>query len=131
MKRLALCLVPAFLAACASSPTQHSTLQMATVATHHTTVATTVTDAGAWLRAAPVQTRVMQNSDGTTWVGFWVDTPAVTGAAQRPPLDVALVVDTSGSIAAARSPTRASPPRASSTASPTATSCRCTPSAIR
>jgi Ca-activated chloride channel family protein len=102
MKRLALGLVPAFLAACAASPSPQSTLQIATVATHRTTVATAVTDAGAWLRAAPVQTRVMQNSDGTTWVGFWIDTPAAAASAQRPPLDVALVVDTSGSMSGSK-----------------------------
>jgi Ca-activated chloride channel homolog len=97
MNRLALRLFPLLFTACASSQTTRTTVQVAAVASHHTAVATSVTDAGSWLHASPVQTRVMENGDGTTWVGFWVDTPTVA-TAQRPPLDVALVVDTSGSM---------------------------------
>lgn len=101
MNRIALGLVPILFAACASSQTVR-TVQVASVASHHAVVASSVTEAGGWLHAAPVQTRVMQNSDGTTWVGFWVDTPTVATAAQRPPLDVALVIDTSGSMSGSK-----------------------------
>jgi Ca-activated chloride channel homolog len=85
------------LAACATNPSVRTTTQTATVAAHHT-IAVANNDPSTWLHASPVRTRIVQNSDGTTWVGFWVDTPAATHTAQRAPLDVALVVDTSGSM---------------------------------
>lgn len=52
---------------------------------------------GAWLDGSAMHTRLMVGADGETYVGLWVDTPR-SAAASRAPLDVALVVDTSGSM---------------------------------
>ena len=48
---------------------------------------------------SPIRTEVRIGDDGTTWVGVWVDAPTVQGQSVRPPMDVALVIDTSGSMA--------------------------------
>lgn len=52
-----------------------------------------------WVGGSPIRTEVHIGEDGTTWVGVWVDVPAQQGHAARPPMDVALVIDTSGSMA--------------------------------
>ncbi|MBI5514221.1 MAG: VWA domain-containing protein [Deltaproteobacteria bacterium] len=60
-----------------------------------------VAQAGGWLQASPVQTQLLAGSDGSTWLGLWVDAPqAATGV--RAPMDVSLVVDTSGSMSGAK-----------------------------
>ncbi len=58
---------------------------------------------GQWMQAAPLHTRLHVGADGQTYLGVWIDTPAApAGAVQRAPLDVALVVDTSGSMSGAK-----------------------------
>ena len=99
MKRHALALAALLSVACASTSTTTTTLRVASNAPHRVVVAA---DASGWLHAAPVQTQVLQGGDGNTWVGFWVETPAAAEATQRAPLDVSLVVDTSGSMSGAK-----------------------------
>ena len=98
MIRSALFLALTLSTACASAQTARTTVRVAATQAHHVIA----TDGASWLHAAPVQTQVLQGSDGNTWVGFWVETPAVAEAVQRAPLDVALVVDTSGSMSGAK-----------------------------
>lgn len=50
-----------------------------------------------WLHGSAMHTRLIVGDDGETYVGLWVDTPRAVATA-RAPLDVALVVDTSGSM---------------------------------
>jgi len=52
-----------------------------------------------WVGGSPIRTEVRIGDDGATWVGVWVDAPAAQGQAVRPAMDVALVIDTSGSMA--------------------------------
>lgn len=89
--------------ACASVATPRE----AVLVGRRTTVATTnevaVTTAGTeWLQAAPVRSRVVVGADGETYVGLWIDAPPVEPDGRRLPLDVALVVDTSGSMSGAK-----------------------------
>lgn len=51
-----------------------------------------------WLQGSAMHTRVVVGQDGETYVGLWVDTPRAEAAVARAPIDVALVVDTSGSM---------------------------------
>ncbi len=53
-----------------------------------------------WIQGAPVRTQVQVGADGETFVGVWIDAPdaAPQVLAQRPPLALSLVVDTSGSM---------------------------------
>jgi Ca-activated chloride channel family protein len=52
-----------------------------------------------WVGGAPLRTRVVLDGAGDAWVGVWVDAPAIGGARVHVPMDVSLVVDTSGSMA--------------------------------
>lgn len=56
------------------------------------------TSAPRWLQGSAMHTRVVVGQDGETYVGLWVDTPRAETAVARAPIDVALVVDTSGSM---------------------------------
>lgn len=89
--------------ACASVATPRDAL----VVTRPTTVADTtqvaVTASGTeWFQGAPVRSRVVVGADGETYVGLWIDAPDVQSNGHRLPLDVALVVDTSGSMSGAK-----------------------------
>lgn len=109
MKRALSLLALAALSACAGSSTvtQTRTVRLASNTQSPTVVATdsggdrvVVVNGSAdgWLQGSPVQTRLLRGSDGNTYVGLWVDTPAAQGVARRAPLDVVLVIDTSGSM---------------------------------
>ncbi len=53
----------------------------------------------AWIGGSAARTRVLVGSDGQTYVGVWIDAPDHAPSVQeRAPMDVALVVDTSGSM---------------------------------
>src|SRR5258708_25402596 len=64
----------------------------------HIQIVGTGNDPRGWLNAAPVRSQVLVGSDGQTYVGVWIDTPQGNGVAQRAPLDLALVIDNSGSM---------------------------------
>lgn len=78
---------------------RRATLATTTRATPTTDVATAGVE---WFQAAPVRSRVVVGADGETYVGLWIDAPAVAEVGHRLPLDVALVVDTSGSMSGAK-----------------------------
>lgn len=52
-----------------------------------------------WVGGSPQQSRIMVDANGDTWVGIWIDAPAVARPRTRAPMSVSLVVDTSGSMA--------------------------------
>ncbi len=52
-----------------------------------------------WIDGSPIQTRLRVGADGRTYVGVWIDAPNRVVATARAPMDIALVVDTSGSMA--------------------------------
>ncbi len=53
----------------------------------------------AWLQGGPVQSQYVVGSDGNTYIGLWIDAPTVAvGTQVRAPMDVSLVIDTSGSM---------------------------------
>lgn len=87
--------------ACASTT---ANAQRTVAVTRTVTVAdgTTVATTGEWFQGAPVRSRVVVGADGETYVGLWIDAPTVQTGGQRLPLDVALVVDTSGSMSGAK-----------------------------
>ncbi len=87
--------------ACASTANaQNATLVTRTgTLANHTAVAGSTVE---WFQGAPVRSRVVVGADGETYVGLWIDAPTVQTGAQRLPLDVALVVDTSGSMSGAK-----------------------------
>ncbi len=87
--------------ACAST----ANAQNATLVTRTGTLANHQVVAGSgveWFQGAPVRSRVVVGADGETYVGLWIDAPVVQTGGQRLPLDVALVVDTSGSMSGAK-----------------------------
>lgn len=54
---------------------------------------------GSWLGGAPMHTQVVVGDDGDTYVGVWIDAPDhAPKVAERAPMAVSLVVDTSGSM---------------------------------
>lgn len=61
---------------------------------------TGVTLYGNWLRAGFAQQRLLVGSDGQTYLGVWIDTPDGQDSQimDRAPLDIALVIDNSGSM---------------------------------
>jgi Ca-activated chloride channel family protein len=78
-----------------NSPTTH--IRVA-IQPHGQTQSPVVTQSG-WINAAPVQSRLVVGSDGQTYVGIWIDTPQGGQVqAQRAPVDLALVIDNSGSM---------------------------------
>lgn len=97
---LALCLAAP---ACASTANaQNATLVTRTgTLANANTVAVTASN-GEWFQGAPVRSRVVVGADGETYVGLWIDAPVVQTGGPRLPLDVALVVDTSGSMSGAK-----------------------------
>lgn len=53
-----------------------------------------------WIGGAPQHGRIVVDANGDTWVGIWVDAPAVAVQPRaRAPMAISLVVDTSGSMA--------------------------------
>ncbi len=52
-----------------------------------------------WIGGAPQQGRILVDANGDTWVGVWIDAPAVAQVRARAPMAVSLVIDTSGSMA--------------------------------
>ncbi|MDO9021980.1 MAG: VWA domain-containing protein [Myxococcales bacterium] len=87
--------------------TAGATRTTTTVVTRAATVADTTRVAGTvvageWFQGAPVRSRVLVGADGETYVGLWIDAPTVEANGHRLPLDVALVVDTSGSMSGAK-----------------------------
>lgn len=89
-------------AACATSAggTPRPTVQVQQAVVQHGTseVSATVVQ-GAWMQASPLHTRLHVGAQGETYLGVWIDAPMTTqDATRRAPLDVALVVDTSGSM---------------------------------
>lgn len=91
-RRIASLLVGLSLCACAGGASGQR-VQIATA--HHVTQG----DGGArWLQGSAMHTRVVVGQDGETYVGLWVDTPRADVVTARAPIDVALVVDTSGSM---------------------------------
>lgn len=51
-----------------------------------------------WFRAAMMQSKLLVGADGQTYVGLWIDAPNTVATGPRAPMDLALVVDTSGSM---------------------------------
>lgn len=99
MRRLAAALMPLALAACGSTQTLTT---RAAVAVGHGAQTVAVSSSTQWLQGAAVQPRLLVGSDGQTYLGLWVDAPGSATATRRAPLDVALVVDTSGSMSGAK-----------------------------
>jgi Ca-activated chloride channel family protein len=53
-----------------------------------------------WVGGAPIRSQVVVGAPGEAWIGVWVDAPATVATVRaRAPMDVSLVVDTSGSMA--------------------------------
>jgi len=53
-----------------------------------------------WVGGSPYQAQIRVDANGDTWVGIWVDAPAVAPQVRaRAPMAVSLVIDTSGSMA--------------------------------
>jgi Ca-activated chloride channel family protein len=89
--------------ACASVGTaREATTVTRTAADADATRAAVTTAQGEWFQGAPVRSRVVVGADGQTYVGLWIDAPTVESAGHRLPLDVALCVDTSGSMSGAK-----------------------------
>ncbi len=53
---------------------------------------------GTWIGGAPANTRIVIGADGQTYIGVWVDAPEVVTESRRAPMDLSLVIDTSGSM---------------------------------
>lgn len=74
--------------------------QVATAQAGGGSTTTTTTTTSAWIDGAPVRTQVVVGDDGRTHVGVWVTAPdTAPGVAERAPVALSLVVDTSGSMA--------------------------------
>ncbi|APR77375.1 Hypothetical protein A7982_02722 [Minicystis rosea] len=52
-----------------------------------------------WIGAAPSQSVIVPGNGAPMWIGIWVATPEAAPPTKRPPMSLALVVDTSGSMA--------------------------------
>lgn len=90
-RRFASLLVGISLCACASGAAG----QRMTVANH--VVQGDRAASSEWLHGSAMHTRLVVGDDGETYIGLWIDTPR-TAAVTRAPLDVALLIDTSGSM---------------------------------
>ena len=56
-------------------------------------------DTTTWVAGAPIRSRVSVGAPGEAWIGVWVDAPVTATLRARVPMDVSLVIDTSGSMA--------------------------------
>lgn len=103
MNRLAVALLPVVITACASAQPLSRTITTRTqISVGHGPSAPVTVGSSQWLQAATVNPQMLVGSDGQTYLGLWIDTPAMATATERAPLDVALVVDTSGSMSGAK-----------------------------
>ncbi|MFT3764210.1 MAG: VWA domain-containing protein [Minicystis sp.] len=107
MRRFSIVLAPwfAICSACAGAmepapyPADEAAPQATAPAPRAAPTGPVIEAAPAWIGAAPAQTVIVHNAADSVWIGIWVATPEAAPSAARPPMSLALVVDTSGSMA--------------------------------